>query len=156
MIAAVYPATLPSKQDRDGVINVWATLLGDMPYEVANKAVLLALNTCDYPPKPKDIRNAAKDLYGVHNPTAAEAWLMVTQAIRHGTPLNELNPTVHKAIDVVGYTTICMSSEGNTFTQSHFMKVYEEILKHEQLKENVVAIGAWEMPLLDSKTKLLE
>ena len=131
-------ANFPHLQERDlrPTAELWAKLLADIPYEVAEKALMKVLVSCRHFPTVAEIREAAADLTNPV-PSPAEAWEEVLANIsRYGhydaeRGVKALSPVTSKAVRAIGYTEICLS-ENIDATRAHFFRVYEQYAKREK------------------------
>ena len=78
-------ANFPSLQEKDlrSTALLWQKMLGDIPYDVAEKALIMVLTKAKYFPTVAEIREAAAELQFGRPMAADEAWGLVLDAIRH-------------------------------------------------------------------------
>lgn len=126
-------ANFPAMQERDlrPTAELWHRMLGDLPYEVAESALLKVLATAKYFPTVAEIREAVATiaLPGLLSP--AEAWAMVGQAIRkygyyrQEEGLASLPPQVRAAAECIGWRELCLTDNLDVI-RAQFMRVYEQ------------------------------
>jgi hypothetical protein len=83
-LLAIATANFPTMQERDmkPTAVLWEQALSDMPYEVAEKAILKVLSTSKFFPTVAEIRDAGIQLTQPRSIDAIEAWGLIIQAIR--------------------------------------------------------------------------
>lgn len=119
------------------LVTLWAKMLEDTPYELAEAAVEKYIAEAKFPPTIADIRERIADITVPQGKTAIEAWGDVLKAIRYHGSYNEPKalaslPTVtRKVVEAMGYRTLCLS-ENEMADRAHFLKVYETMLKRER------------------------
>jgi hypothetical protein len=125
-------ANFPNMQERDmrPTAALWEKMLADMPYEVAEKALMKVLATAKFFPTVAEIRAAAVEITQPAMPTAAEAWGEVVQAIRRygyyqeADAMASLSPAVAQVVSFIGWRNICASDEPEII-RAQFRKAYE-------------------------------
>lgn len=145
-LVALATANFPSMQDKDmaPTAQLWLTMLADLPYKLAERALVKVLMTARFFPTIADIREAARGLVeqSTKLPEPDEAWAEVMQKVtRYSTPEWSC-PEIQQAVRVVGYNAIC-DSENIGVERAHFFKVYEAIRKRKdevQLNETVLKL----------------
>lgn len=118
----------PTMQDRDmaDTVKLWAIMLGDMPYAVAEAALVKVLVTSRFWPTAAEIRDAAQSLTEQDEyPNAEDAWIEVLRKLNPYAKPQWSNELIKKAVESVGYLTLC-HSENITWERSQFMRTYEQ------------------------------
>jgi hypothetical protein len=132
-------ANFPHLQDKDlsPTAELWFKLLPDMPYDIAEKALIKVLATAKFFPTVAEIRAAASDLCAPRVLSSGEAWEQVRKAIRRygyyaqKETMELLDPVTAKAVECVGLTEICYSEEPDII-RAHFMKIYDQLANRER------------------------
>lgn len=83
-LLGIATANFPNMQERDmqPTAVLWEKALSDIPYQVAEKALIKVLSTSKFFPTVAEIREAATDLTQPRRMDAMEAWELIGQAIR--------------------------------------------------------------------------
>jgi secreted PhoX family phosphatase len=116
-------------------VNAWHVLLRDVPYPLAQQALLLLASTKTFPPKPAELLEAVAELTLPPEArlTPAEAWQLVVREVQrvgyYGQP--DLPLLVRQAVDCLGWTEICRS-ENVEVTRAHFMRVFEQLVTRQR------------------------
>lgn len=121
----------PEKQVTKDTMKAYHVLLCDIPKELLMAAAIHLAATSQWLPKPKELREAAAELdarsRNAEMPTAEEAWLEVTAAIRsHGhvrLPDWSHEMVGQAVLAMGGWRTICLS-DNPVADRAHFLKVY--------------------------------
>jgi hypothetical protein len=132
-------ANFPNMQDKDmrPTANLWLKLLGDIPYEIAENALLKVLSTAKYFPTVAEIREAAISLTTQETPSAIEGWGELMVAVRrHGyygaeAALDSLSPITRKVAEMIGWAEICHCEEIDVL-RGQFRMAYEQYAKREK------------------------
>lgn len=153
-------ANFPNMQERDmkPTLILWEKMLADIPYEVAEKALMKVLATSKFFPTVADIREAATTITAPQLPTAAEAWGEVIKAVRrYGTyqeneAMESLPLPVAQVVRWIGWREICLSEEPEV-VRAQFMRMYDTQVKRERENAQMPAdvrqlIGQVGKPLL--------
>lgn len=135
-------ANFPSMQERDlrPTAELWHKILGDLPYEIAEAALIKVLATAKYFPTVAEIREAAATIALPSLLSPADAWNVLMAAIskygfyRRQEALASLPPEVRKAVECLGWEVVCHSEEPG-IVRAQFMRVYETYLN--RAKEEV-------------------
>jgi len=134
-------ANFPGMQEKDlrPTAALWEKMLSDMPYSLAESALMKIIATSKFFPTVAEIRQAAEQLKGESLPSADQAWLEVMEAIKsvgsYGIPVFS-HEAIKNAVSTIGWTNICRS-ENIGVERGHFLKVYEAIrCRHEDAKIN--------------------
>lgn len=132
-------ANFPSMQEKDmrPTAALWEKMLGDLPYDVAESAMVKVLATTKFFPTVAEIREAAIAVAQPKGLTAAEAWGEVVQAIsrfgqyRPDEAVASLSPSTARVVRLMGFRDLCIS-ENNGVDRAHFLRMYEQIDGKEQ------------------------
>lgn len=125
-------ANFPNMQERDlrPTAELWYRMLADLPYEIAEKALLRVLATAKHFPTVAEIREAAVELTSDPVPTAMEAWAEVRRAIslygyyREEEALASLSPATAQVVRWIGWQEICASEQPDVI-RAQFRMAYE-------------------------------
>jgi hypothetical protein len=125
-------ANFPQLQERDmrPTAELWAKMLGDIPYQLAEKALMKVLATARYFPTVAEIREAAAELQHGRPMTADEAWGLVAEAVRRygyyreQEALASLPPEVAVIVRRFGWQEICACEEPDVI-RGQFRRAWE-------------------------------
>jgi hypothetical protein len=118
---------------------VWYALLKDIPYQVAQEAVMRHVRTCKFPPAPSEIIEQAVNAIEPEKELWSCAWESVQKAIQHygtwGEPqaLAMLEPLSRTIVKRLGYKNLCLS-DNPTADRANFRTAYEQEQKREHEK----------------------
>jgi len=112
-------ANFPNLQDKDmePTAMLWQKMLSDMPYQLAENALVKVLATSKFFPSVAEIREAASQLTQPAQMTAIDAWGEVLKAIRYYGFYREkeamafLPPEVANLVRKFGWREICTSEQ---------------------------------------------
>ena len=132
ILVAAYPNAklIPGGNGVPGTVDVYVTMLSDIPGDQLLAAVKYCINTRpDYMPSVATIRDAAKKLHASGKTAGGmDAWGKVLQAIREvgymGRPEFE-DPAIARTVESIGWRNICMSDEQDFAIRAQFIKAYE-------------------------------
>ena len=140
LLTAAYPRfdTFSDPAKVRPVIKLWAELLADIPYDVAETAAKKLMLESPYPPTIADVR---KQITEITTPKeyqidAAEAWGEVMQAIRHygyyrpNEALSSLSPQTAKVVRYIGWNEINTCEEIGV-VRGQFLKMFDAVSKRE-------------------------
>lgn len=127
-------ANFPQLQERDmrPTAELWARMLSDVPYEVAEKALMKVLATARYFPTVAEMREAAAQITNPALPSWVEAWGEVAKAVRvYGWPrpaeaLASLSPLARRVAEAIGWEALCASEEPDVI-RGQFRRMYEDL-----------------------------
>jgi uncharacterized coiled-coil DUF342 family protein len=117
-------------------------MLSDMPYQVAEDALIRVLATAKFFPTIAEIREAAVINTQPRLETAGEAYEKVLKAIRwYGSyreqeALESLEPMIRKATKAIGWKPLCLSEEPDV-VRGQWRKAYEALEKRETTEAKV-------------------
>lgn len=133
-----YPSFLP---DADS-LNVWYSLLQDLPYDVCNVAIQKYMMTQTEVPKIADIRNMCAEIMAGEKPLWSDGWEEVLLAIRRYGSWNEakamesMSEITRQAVRRMGYLNLCRSEEISV-ERANFRMIFEQIANREYEKEKL-------------------
>lgn len=133
--AANFPAMQQKELQPTAVL--WEKMLGDIPYEVAEKALMSVLAKAKYFPTVAEIREAAAEIINPQLPSAMDAWGEVTQAVkrygyyRQEEALNSLSPLTRRVVQNIGWHEICLCEQPDII-RGQFRMAYEQYAKRER------------------------
>lgn len=144
---AAYPNVTLTKE----TVEVWASVLADLPANIVEKAVKRIIATQEIPalPTPGKVRHEAAALMGVLPQSPELAWEEVMDAVRkHGYIAT---PTLHnelaaKAVRSIGWRQICMS-ETLGVERGQFLRIYGALAEQagkEAILPEELRVGALE------------
>ncbi len=133
-LTAAYPnVNMPGQTHK-----VYIRLLSDLPLELAEAAILEAINRCKFLPTVSEIRDIAGSLARPDSLTAGEAWTEVLRAISkwhyYGKP-EFSSELVKRSVEAIGWQTVC-TTETIGVERAHFMRIYEQLVgrEHERMR----------------------
>lgn len=118
---------------------VWYALLKDIPYQVAQEAVMRHVRTCKFPPAPSEIIEQAVNAVEPEQDTWSCAWGFVQKAIRYCGTWGEmqamamLDPLTRTIVRRLGYKNLCLS-ENPMADRANFRTAYEQEQKRQHEK----------------------
>lgn len=133
-ILAILAAAYPGFEVDEVKHRLWVELLGDLDYGLAVTAVKRHIATNRWPPTVADIREQVIAVALPDEPTAAEAWGEVMQAIRrHGyyreaEAMESLSPRARQVVQMLGWREINMCEEVDVL-RGQFLRMYEQVQK---------------------------
>lgn len=141
LLTAAYPRfdTFSDPEKTRPVIKLWAEMLADIPYEVAEVAVKKFILESSYPPTIAEIRKQAIEIATSPEDKIgpAEAWGEVERAIRlYGSYMEEealssMSPAVARVVKYIGWREICLSEEPGV-VRGQFLKMYQQLQERER------------------------
>ena len=137
---AFLTALYPNIEIKQGTVEAWHEMIGDLPYDMAKASFMKVLAEQQFPCMPAvgKIREAAAYIQNPSRLSPAEAWEKVRTAMqdygyyRAAEGFASLPPTVQKTVRALGgFSTIC-ASENPEATRGHFLKIYEQFAEREK------------------------
>ena len=120
-------------EQQDDLLTVWRMVLNDIPYKLAEAALIKVLSTNKFFPAPAEIKEAAYSLIP-GPPTAEEAWEEVRKVITSGHCSIEhqysgwkpkwSNEVIKKTVNEIGLREL-FDSENIGITMAQFKKHYD-------------------------------
>ena len=127
LMAAAYPNSKVS----DATIEVYVSMLGDIPLDILTASIQQCMVENDFIPSIAKIREKALVLCAPVALEPLEAWGIVQKEIdRTGFYHSPTfaDPIIAKAVDCIGWKELC-SSENQIADRAHFSKVYEGLIR---------------------------
>jgi hypothetical protein len=124
------------------LIDLWANMLSDVTYQIAEIAIKKYMSESVFPPTIADIRQRIAEVTKPRTVTPIEAWGNVTAVIRkYGSynetkALEELDQLTRRAVQYFGYRELCLS-ENVMVDRAHFLKMFESLAEREN-KNNLL------------------
>jgi len=135
VICTAYPQQA-SKLDREaklGMVTTFASMLDDIPYDRANAALRVLIQTRTWMPSVADIRATVAELERGPVRAGGDAWGSVLAAIRaqgaYRTPGSDFvfnDPIVARCVEALGWQNLC-SSEMAASDRKQFVDLYEKL-----------------------------
>lgn len=147
-LMSIATANFPNMQGKDmkPTAVLWEKALSDIPYDVAEKALVKVLSTSKFFPTIADIRESATDLTQPRIMDAMEAWGLITEAIRkHGyydkeNGMKSLPPDVSEMVRRFGWNELCTNTNPDTM-RAQFRMAWESqskrINEHQRLPAEI-------------------
>lgn len=151
-----YPSFLP---DADA-LNVWYSLLQDLPYEVCNVAIQKYMMTETKIPTIADIRNLCAGVVAGEKPLWSDGWEEVMMSIRRYGSYNEekalesMSDITKQCVRRLGYQNLCRS-EAIEVDRANFRMIFEQIANREHEKKKLPS-GMQQLIASIQEKKLLE
>ncbi|MEH7355099.1 replicative helicase loader/inhibitor [Neobacillus drentensis] len=131
-LLGIATANFPNLQQKEmkPTAILWEKALADIPYEVAEKAVIKVLSTSKFFPTIAEIRDATAQITQPRTLDAIEAWGMIVQAIRkygyynQGAALQSLPEDVAEMVKRFTWRELCLSENVETL-RAQFRMAWE-------------------------------
>lgn len=136
-------ANFPTLQEKDmrPTAALWAKMLSDVPYQIAEQALLYVLSTAKFFPTIAEIREAVVKITTPEMPSPMEAWAIGRKIAKKYSPARMMDGDFEKAkeetpeiiwrvIQYIGWRDFCFY--GDDYMRSRFLKTYEVEVKREQ------------------------
>jgi hypothetical protein len=138
-LLAIATANFPTMQERDmkPTAVLWEQALSDIPYEVAEKAIIKVLSTSKFFPTIAEIREAATQLTQPRVLDAIEAWGMIVEAIRRygmydqEKAMQSLPPDVRAMVKRFTWRELCLNENPDTL-RAQFRMAWDTQSKRER------------------------
>lgn len=138
-LLAIATANFPTMQERDmkPTAILWEKSLSDIPYEIAEKAILKVLSTSRFFPTIAEIREASVQITQPRTLDAIEAWGLIVQAIRkyglyrQGEALGSLPPDVAEMARRFTWRELCLNENPDTL-RAQFRMAWETQSKRDK------------------------
>lgn len=133
----------PSMQDKDmrPTAKVWSKVLNDIPYKIAEDALLRTLSTTKAFPTLAEIRESVTLNAQSRSLTTGEAYQEVIRAInkfgrcRENQAMETLSPLTRRVAKTVGWDSLCLNNKH--IVRSQFRKEYEKQEKRDAIEARV-------------------
>ena len=137
-LLGIATANFPNMQERDmkPTAILWEKSLSDIPYDIAEKALIKVLATSKFFPTIAEIREAAADITQPRTIDAIEAWGLVIKAIRRYGSYRESEAIASFPEDVAqmvkrfGWRELCLNENPDTL-RAQFRMAWETQSKRE-------------------------
>lgn len=131
-LLGIATANFPSTQEKDmkPTAVLWEKALSDVPYEIAEKAIIKVLSTSRFFPTLADIREAIADLTQPRTLDAMEAWGLIGEAIRkygwyrQKEAMEFLPEDVREMVKQFTWWDLCMNEQPDIL-RAQFRKAWE-------------------------------
>lgn len=150
-----YPSFLP---DADA-LNVWYSLLQDLPYEVCNVAIQKYMMTETEVPTIASIRNLCTSVVAGEKPLWSDGWDEVMRAMRRYGSYNEvealesMSEITRQCVRRLGYQNLCRSEEIGV-DRANFRMIFEQIANREHEKQKLPS--GMQQLIASIQTKMIE
>lgn len=157
-LKAVY--TMPSFLPDADSLNVWYSLLQDLPYEVCNVAIQKYMMTETKIPTIADIRNLCASVVVGEKPLWSDGWDEVMRAMRRYGSYNEvealesMSEITRQCVRRLGYQNLCRSEEIGV-DRANFRMIFEQIANREHEKQKLPS-GMQQLIASIQEKKMLE
>jgi hypothetical protein len=136
----------------EDTITAWSWALGDLPYDVVQRALQVHMRTSPFPPKPSDLRKVIAE-EAVTCITWEQAWDEVWQVVQrfgrsrigHG---GWSSPEVQAAVNHIGFAAICDSDMDHIPTIRAQFRDYYDGQRERQVRAYLT--GAKPIPFLSA------
>lgn len=133
-LVGVMAAAYPNTQVSDATIEIYVSMLRDVPFDVLTASVQQCMAESDFLPSIAKLREKALAISSPDHVSAFEAWGVVKKAMQdvgyYRTPAFE-DPLIAKAVACIGWQTLC-SSENEPADRAHFARVFESLVRREE------------------------
>jgi hypothetical protein len=130
------------------MVDAFATLLDDVPYEHANAAVRVLLQTRPWMPSVADIRATVRELLHGPVPPGGEQWGVVLKAIgKYGawrTPGVDFvfdDAITAKCVEALGWRMLCLS-DNPVADRARFVEMYDKLAEQSRREDVAPVLGA--------------
>lgn len=118
----------------------WHSIIGDLPYELADRALRAHLSLSPHPPAPAEIRARALEIQRGNRKTGLEAWGGVVRAMKregaHRTPGADFvfsDPITAKLVRDMGWQELCAAEDvAHTSDRARFIEAYDRLAADRQ------------------------
>lgn len=154
---AVY--TQPSFLPDADALNVWYSLLQDLPYDVCNVAIQKYMMTETRIPTIADIRNLCASVTEGERPLWSDGWDEVMRAMRRYGSYNEIealesmSEITRQCVRRLGYQNLCRSEEIGV-DRANFRLIFEQVANREYEKAKLP--GSMRQLIASIQTKMIE
>lgn len=139
-LVGVMAAAYPNTQVSDATVEVYVSMLHDIPLNVLNPSVQQCMAESEFLPTVAKVREKALVLCSPVAPEPMEAWGIVLREIArtgfYNSPKFD-DPIITRAVDCIGWQTLC-TSENAIADRAHFAKVYEGIVRQAENERRMI------------------
>lgn len=139
-LVGIMAAAYPNTQVSDATVEVYITMLKDIPLDILTASVQQCMAESEFFPTVARIREKSLALIRPVAPEPLEAWGIVLKEIQrvgfYRSPKFD-DPIIAKAVDCIGWQTLC-SSENQIADRAHFGKVYEGLLRQAENDRRII------------------
>lgn len=144
VLRAAYPQfyAKQTNDDLQGIVNLWADMFEDEPYQLVAAATkaLIKTRTSTFPPGIGEISEKIRQISAPEEMTEAEAWALVAAAVRNGTygaekEFNALPPMLQRLVGSPRQLKewAAMDADAvNSVVASNFQRSYKARAKNER------------------------
>lgn len=144
VLRAAYPQFYAKQTNEDlrGIVNLWADMFEDEPYQLVAAATkaLIKTRTSTFPPGIGEISEKIRQISAPEEMTEAEAWALVAVAVRNGTygaekEFNALPPMLQRLVGSPRQLKewAAMDADAvNSVVASNFQRSYKARAKNER------------------------
>lgn len=138
-LLAVISAAYPNFQADESRAKVWAQMLADVDYRVADIAVWRHIATSKFPPSIAEIREQARIALQGPEYTATESWEEFIQGIRRfgqyreQEALDSFHPLTRRMAEAIGWWDACMS-ENVDVLRGQYLRMFEQLRQRDNLE----------------------
>ena len=144
ILKAAYPASYKglSKDEANGIVNLWANVFADDDYNAVQTAVLahISADTSGFLPPVGAIKNMLVKLTHPEQMTEAEAWALVANAVRRsiyysGEEFEKLPAICQRIVGSAAQLkewAVCERTDTMSVAQSNFMRSYRVMVERER------------------------
>lgn len=127
----------PEPGKEAATVDLWTMMLGDIPFAIAQAAVMTHMSQSAFPPTVADIRSAAEKITSPNRLEAIEAWDLILRAIRNygyyreSEALASLPPEVANMVRRFTWEALCTSENIDTL-RAQFRMAWETQSKRQR------------------------
>ena len=137
-VVAILTAAYPAARMTDATAEVYETMIGDLDFELARRAVTRLVCAAKFLPTVSEIRDAAADLSVGAGRSAVEAWGDVGMAIRrvgsYGKPKFK-DPLVAECVAALGWRSLCLGESPEATDRARFCEMYAALQKRQRMQD---------------------
>jgi len=156
-ILSIISATYPQVKIKNGTVEAWHVLLGDLSFDIVLSSIKKVLQEQEYPTIPTigKIRKEAVFLSTPHHLPAPKAWALIISAVRRygysqeKEALEDMPELVKEAVKSIGWRDICLS-ENIDVIRGQFRMAYDR-LQQKQEELNIVSPDIKELVINNQK-----
>lgn len=136
LISALYPREAAFAKATREMVNAWAMMLEDVPFDTAQTGLQAHVATSPFPPSVAEIKGwavklseryiDASEAWGIARKTISKWGVHARQKARENTP-----PEVWTIMDRMGYEDMCMS-EAPDVIRGQFTRLWDARIKRQQ------------------------